>query len=136
LDHSLREVWDVRSSTERYLRLPSEREANLTSAAYAAKRVDQKSLRRLRRMRRYQHLVDGEATPLESDPLSLTVAALRDAGDKFLPHFSHDDRTRRLASLEKSARDWSPDGLEVLRDDEPDDLVVITNLYRPPPAAP
>jgi len=131
LDSSLREVWDVHSNSGRYLRLPSEREANLASAAYALACVDEERLRRLRRKRRYRHLVALEAPSLESDSLSLTVEALHEAGDRFLPQFSDEERENRLASLERNARDWRSDVLEGLRDDEPDDLVVIAHPYRP-----
>jgi hypothetical protein len=131
LDAFLREVWDAQSDTERYLSLPSEREANLASAAYADECLDEGQLRRLRRKGRYRHLVDVQAPALEGDSLTLMVEALRDAGDKFLPQFNAKQRAERLGGLEQSARTWPPNVLDGLGDDEPDDLVVIAPPYRP-----
>src|SRR5215210_5849056 len=88
LDGFLRELWDARANTERYLSLPSEREANLASAAYAGEVLDEERLGRLRRKSRYRHLVDFQAPARETDALTLMVEALRGAGDKFLPQFS------------------------------------------------
>jgi hypothetical protein len=134
LDGHLREVWDARSNSDPYLRLPSEREANLASARYAAACLDDRHLRRLRRSRRYRHLVDSESAALENDSLSLMVQALRDAGAQFLPQFDPDQRDDELRHLEQSARDWQPDLLDGLRDNEPHDLVVVVHPYRPAPS--
>jgi hypothetical protein len=131
MDQALRKAWDVGSSNERYLTLPTEREANLASAAYAVNFVDAEQLRRLRRKARHRHLVDAGAQALESDSLSLTVEALREAGDKFLPHFNTEQRKEWLQNLEQSARSWPPDPFEGLRDDESNDLVVVTDPYWP-----
>jgi hypothetical protein len=131
LDGHLREVWNARSKSERYLRLPSEREANLASAKYADTCLDERHMRRLRRSRRYRHLVDDEAPGLESDSLSLMVKALRDAGDQFLPQFDADQREEELQRLKQSGRDWPPDLLDGVRDSEADDLVVVTRPYQP-----
>jgi hypothetical protein len=55
--------------------------------------------------------------------------------EQFLPQCGSEERERELRSLEQHARDWPPDLLEGLRDDEFDDLVVVTHLYKPTPAA-
>jgi hypothetical protein len=135
LDGYLREAWDARSNAERYLRLPSEREANLAAAAYAHARLDEQRLRRLRLSRRYRQLVDLDAPALENDSLPLMVTALRESGDRFLPQCDPEQRERELRSLEQHARDWPPDMLGGLRDNEPDDLVVLTHPYTPARAA-
>jgi hypothetical protein len=48
LDGHLREVLDARSNPERYLRLPSERGANLAATTYAQEHLDAQHLQRLR----------------------------------------------------------------------------------------
>jgi hypothetical protein len=131
LDGYLRDVLDARSDFQRYLRLPSEREANLAAATYAVLLLDDRRLRRLRRSRRYRQVVDHEAPPLESDSLSLMVKALREAGDQFLPQLNIEQRRSELQSLEQNARNWPPDVLDGLRDSEPDDVVVVAHPYRP-----
>jgi hypothetical protein len=135
LDDYVREAWDVRKHADRYLHLPSEREANLAAAAYAHAHLEHEHLRRLHRRRRYRQLVDRAAPALESDSLSLMVAALREARERFLPQCDPEERERELRSLEQHARDWPSDLLEGLRDEEPDDLVVVTHPYKSARAA-
>jgi hypothetical protein len=122
LDGALRQVWDVDRNSARYLELPSEREANLASAAYA-ERMRPRAKQRLRRHRRYRHLTDEAVPALENDVLTLTVQALRqamEAGLKADPELSEDD----LVELEQAARRWPPDALRGLDDDHAD-LVVV-----------
>jgi hypothetical protein len=131
LDGILRGIRNADANSGRYLRLPPEREANLAAAAYADASLDERHLRRLRRGRRYRHLVDQDARPLENDSLSLIVEALRDAGDEFLPQFDADERKAELDRLERNAREWPEDLLDGLRDSVPEDLVVVTHPYHP-----
>jgi hypothetical protein len=126
LDGYLREAWDARSDPKRYLRLPSEREANLAAAFYATAQLADSQLRRLKRIRRYRQLVNGGAE-LESDSLSLTVAALRDAGTRFLPKCEPDEREKRLRSLEQSALNWRWGVLSEFSDSNSDDVVVMAH---------
>jgi hypothetical protein len=129
LDGHLRDVWNTHANSDLYLRLPPEREANLAAAVYADVLLDERRVRRLRRSRRYRHLVDNDAQPLEDDSLSLMVEALRDAGDQFLPNSGTDERNEELQRLEQNARDWPQDSLDALRDSEPVDLVVVAHPY-------
>jgi len=131
LDGYLRDAWDARSNAERYLKLPSEREANLAAAAYARAHLDEEHMRRLRRRRRYRQGVGYDAPAPQGGSLSLMVAALRDSGERFLPHCTAEQRENELSSLERNARNWPPDMLDGLRDEEPDDLVVVRRPYKP-----
>jgi hypothetical protein len=136
LDGYLREAWDARSNPERYLQLPSEREANLAAATFAQARLDEEHLGRLRRSRRYRQFVDQDAPALENDSLSLMVAALRDSGERFLPQCDAKQREDELRGLEERARGWPPDALDGLRDQERHDLVVVAHPYDPSRAQP
>jgi hypothetical protein len=134
LDGYLREAWDASRHPERYLRLPSEREANLAAAKYARASLDDRHLRRLRRSRRYRQLVDEDAPQLENDSLSLTVDALQEVRDRFLPQLDADGRERELRGLERNAREWRPGMLDLLRDETAAEVVVVTEPYSSVPA--